>query len=139
MYAIDFGTSNTVVTRWNPDTQTAETLALPDLSDQQKGNPPLIPSLLYVEALARDVTQTRAIAGQTVRDRGLDITTDPRFFRNFKRGIGTPLQGFIPELDGNVPSFEDIGSCFLRAVIGQIKSQDSGANSLVLTVPVDGL
>ncbi|MEL7071558.1 MAG: Hsp70 family protein [Cyanobacteria bacterium J06581_3] len=137
MYAIDFGTSNTVVTRWNPDTQTAETLAFPGLSDQQKGNPPLIPSLLYVEALARDVTQTRAIAGQTVRDRGLDVTTDPRFFRNFKRGIGTPLQGFIPELDGNVPSFEDIGSCFLRAVIGQIKSQDSGANSLVLTVPVD--
>ena len=137
MYAIDFGTSNTVVTQWNPNTQTAETLSFPALSAQQKGNPPLIPSLLYVEELTRDAAQTQVIAGQTVRDRGLDTTTDPRFFRNFKRGIGTPLQGFIPELDGQVPSFEDIGSCFLRAVIAQIKSQDPAFDSLVLTVPVD--
>ncbi len=137
MYAIDFGTSNTVVTYWNATTQTAEPLSLPGLSAQQKGNPPLIPSLLYVEKMAAAAEKMQAIAGQTVRDRGLDITSNPRFFRNFKRGIGTRIQGFIPELDGHVPSFEAIGSCFLHQIIRQIKAKDPGFDSLVLTVPVD--
>ncbi|MGB7251466.1 MAG: Hsp70 family protein [Phormidesmis sp.] len=132
MYAIDFGTSNTVVTRWNGATQMPETLSLPALSAQMKGNPPLIPSLLYVEDAAG-----KTMAGQSVRDRGLDLATDPRFFRNFKRGIGTPLQGFMPELDDQTLSFEQVGSWFLQQVIAQLKAQDSDLNSLVFTVPVD--
>jgi len=137
MYAIDFGTSNTVVTRQNPETQQPETLSFPALSAQQQGNPPLIPSLLYVEKMLPTAVQSQTIAGQTVRDRGLDIANSPRFFRNFKRGIGTSVQGFIPELDGHIPSFEQIGGCFLQQVIGQIKAQDPDFNELVLTVPVD--
>ncbi|MEL6816350.1 MAG: Hsp70 family protein, partial [Cyanobacteria bacterium J06598_3] len=137
MYAIDFGTSNTVVTRWNEATQVSETLTFPSLSLQMAGNPPLVPSLLYVEEAAETAQQAKTIAGQAVRDRGLDITQDPRFFRNFKRGIGTPLQGFMPELDGQVLSFEQVGSCFLHQVIAQIRAQDPGLDSVVFTVPVD--
>ncbi len=137
MYAIDFGTSNTVVTRWNPATQTPETLTLQSLSAQVKGNPPLVPSLLYIEKAAAVAEQTQAIAGQSVRDRGLDLASDPRFFRNFKRGIGTSVQGFMPELDGHMLSFEQAGSCFLRHVIGELKAQDPDVDSLVFTVPVD--
>ncbi|MEL6551999.1 MAG: Hsp70 family protein [Cyanobacteria bacterium J06621_11] len=137
MYAIDFGTSNTVVTRQNAQTQQPETLSFPGLSAQQKGNPSLIPSLLYVEKMAATAEDSQVIAGQTVRDRGLDVANNPRFFRSFKRGIGTSVQGFIPELDGQVPSFEQIGSCFLQQVIGRIKAQDPEFDSLVLTVPVD--
>ena len=137
MYAIDFGTSNTVVTRWNAVTETPETLLLPTLSVQLKGNPPLVPSLVYVEKAAQSVEEMSTITGQSVRDRGLDLSTDPRFFRNFKRGIGTPIQGFIPELDDQTLSFEQIGSCFLRQVIEQLKAQDSELSSLVFTVPVD--
>lgn len=138
MYAIDFGTSNTVVSRWNAVTNSAETLKLPALSmPAGQDNPPLIPSLLYVEKAAAEANQTQLIAGQTVRDRGLDLSTDPRFFRNFKRGIGTPMQGFMPELDGQNISFEQVGSYFLKAVIGQLKAQDPALDSLVFTVPVD--
>ena len=137
MYAIDFGTSNTVVTRLSAQTQQPETLSLLGLSVQQKGNPALIPSLLYVEQMTADAASSQVIAGQAVRDRGLDIANTPRFFRSFKRGIGTSVQGFIPELDGQVPSFEQIGSCFLQQVIGRIKAQDPDCDSLVLTVPVD--
>lgn len=136
MYAIDFGTSNTVITRWNTVTDRPETLTLAGLSTQLKGNPPTVPSLLYVENAAA-VGGMKAIAGQSVRDRGLDLSTEPRFFRNFKRGIGTPMQGFIPELDGQRLSFEQIGSCFLRQVIDQLKARDSELDSLVFTVPVD--
>ncbi|MEM6448938.1 MAG: Hsp70 family protein [Cyanobacteria bacterium P01_D01_bin.105] len=138
MYAIDFGTSNTVISRWNSATNNAETLSLPALSTPaNQDNPPLIPSLLYIEKAAAAASQAAAIAGQTIRDRGLDLSVNPRFFRNFKRGIGTPMQGFMPELDGHLLSFEQVGSCFLHQVIGELKAQDPALNELVFTVPVD--
>ncbi len=143
MYAIDFGTSNTVVTRWNAASEQPETLLLPNLSTQIKNNPPLVPSLLYIEKAGDEIggkasaKRARTIAGQAVCDRGLDLASDLRFFRNFKRGIGSPMQGFIPELDGQIISFEQVGSYFLQAVIGQLKAQDPQLDSLVFTVPVD--
>lgn len=133
VYAIDFGTSNTVVVRWNPVTQQPETLLLPELSLRLADNPPLIPSLLYVEDAARQ----EVVAGQAVRDRGLDLSADPRFFRNFKRGIGADIQGFLPELDGQTVTFEQAGQWFLNKVIQQLQSLDPNLDSLVFTVPVD--
>lgn len=62
--AIDFGTSNTVITRWNPVTQQPETLSLPGLSTRQGLNPPLIPSLVYIEAANQD----KVLIGQQIRD-----------------------------------------------------------------------
>jgi molecular chaperone DnaK (HSP70) len=120
--AIDFGTSNTVITRWNSVTQQAETLNLPGLSSQQYLNPPLIPSLVYVE----NANSGNIIAGQQVRDRGLDLKTDTRFFRNFKRGIGADIQGFLPELDGQNISFEQIGTWFLSKVIAELAPLEGG-------------
>lgn len=131
--AIDFGTSNTVIARWNSVTQKPETLSLPGLSVQQSLNPPLIPSLVYVE----NASQQQVIVGQQVRDRGLDLKNDPRFFRSFKRGIGSSIQGFLPELDQQIVTFEQVGQWFLTQVISQLTSQQGGLDSLVLTVPVD--
>ena len=84
MYAIDFGTSNTVVTRWSDINQAPETLFLAELSSKLKGNPPLVPSLLYLEKATAELSQMKSLVGQAVRDRGLDLANDPRFFRNFK-------------------------------------------------------
>ncbi len=132
-YAIDFGTSNTVVTRWNAATQQSETVSLAGLSLKLGQNPPLVPSLLYVqEAIAGTI-----VAGQAVRDRGLDIGQDARFFRNFKRGIGTQIQGFLPELDGRTIRFEQVGAWYLREVIQTLQKTDPSLDSLVFTVPVD--
>ncbi|MBD2436979.1 Hsp70 family protein [Nostoc sp. FACHB-110] len=131
--AIDFGTSNTVIARWNPVTQQAETLSLPGLSIQQSLNPPLIPSLVYVE----DAAQGKVLVGQQVRDRGLDLKGESRFFRSFKRGIGAEIQGFLPELDGETTTFEQVGQWFLNQVIAQLATLEGGLDSLVLTVPVD--
>lgn len=131
--AIDFGTSNTVVARWNPITQQPETLKLPGLSVQQGQNPPLIPSLVYVE----DAAKGQILAGKTVLDRGLDIKKDPRFFRNFKRGIGSEIQGFLPELDGKTVTFEQAGQWFLADIVRSIRDVPLSLDSLILTVPVD--
>jgi len=131
--AIDFGTSNTVVARWNQARQQPETLKLPGLSLISAQNPPLIPSLLYVE----DAAENKVILGQQVRDKGLDLSTDSRFFRNFKRGIGTPIQGFMPELDGKIITFEQVGQWFIEQIVGSIRSLPLSVDSLVFTVPVD--
>lgn len=133
-YAIDFGTSNTVITRWNSATGQPETLSLPGLSLQLSQNPPLVPSLLYIE----EASQGKVIVGQAVRDKGLDLTKNPRFFRSFKRGIGAEIQGFLPELDGKIISFEQVGQWFLTQIIEQLEpSPETLIESLILTVPVD--
>ncbi len=131
--AIDFGTSNTVVSRWNPATQQPETLKLPGLSWVSTQNPPLIPSLVYVQ----DASGGRVVLGQHVRDQGYDISSDSRFFRNFKRGIGANIQGFLPELDGQVVSFEQVGQWFLTQVVEAVREVPLPVDSLVFTVPVD--
>lgn len=131
--AIDFGTSNTVIARWNPVTQQPETLTIPGLSIQQSLNPPLIPSLVYIE----DATQGKVLVGQEVRDRGFDLKNDTRFFRSFKRGIGADIQGFLPEIDGETVTFEQVGQLFLTQVIEKLAPMQGGLDSLILTVPVD--
>jgi molecular chaperone DnaK (HSP70) len=131
--AIDFGTSNTVIGRWNAATQQAETVTLPGLSLVGGMNPPLIPSLVYVE----DGSTNRVLLGQMVRDRGLDLQGDNRYFRGFKRGIGAPIQGFLPELDGVSMTFERVGELFLTGIIKQLQQSLDVGESLVLTVPVD--
>ncbi|EKQ71139.1 molecular chaperone [Leptolyngbyaceae cyanobacterium JSC-12] len=132
--AIDFGTSNTVIARWNRVTQQPETLSLPGITWKTAQNPPLIPSLVYVE----NASQNHVIVGQAVRDRALDLTNDQRFFRNFKRGIGAQVQGFLPELDGCTIRFEQVGHWFLTNIIQQLKVTDPEVTqSLVFTVPVD--
>ncbi len=125
-YAIDFGTSNTVVARINASGE-PETIKFVDLSRSQ--NPPLVPSLVYVE----DASSAQVLIGQVVCDRGLDFKAEPRFFQNFKRAIGTPVAGFVPELDGKLVSAEQVGTWFLRNLISQLPDPES----LVLTVPVD--
>jgi len=132
-YAIDFGTSNTVITRWNAATGQPETLSLSHLSQQLGQNPPLIPSLFYVE----DGATGKGVAGQAVRDRGLDLSSDTRFFRNFKRGIGANVQGFLPELDGQSVRFEQVGQWFLDRVIRQLLTTDPDLGAIAFTVPVD--
>jgi molecular chaperone DnaK (HSP70) len=131
--AIDFGTSNTVICRQNQATQQPETLKLPGLSLIAASNPPLIPSLVYLENAAED----KILLGQQVRDKGFDIATDSRFFRNFKRGIGTQIKGFLPELDGQIVDFERVGQLFLTNIVAAIREIPLPVESLIFTVPVD--
>jgi molecular chaperone DnaK (HSP70) len=133
-YAIDFGTSNTAIARWNSVTKQAEIVKLAGLSQQITSLPPLIPSLVYV----KDANQEQVIIGQQVRDLGLDMVNNPRFFRSFKRGIGSEIQGFLPQLDGQTLTFERIGEWFLRTLVTSLQAETGeNLNSLILTVPVD--
>lgn len=143
-YAIDFGTSNTVVARIN-DQGEVETVKLAEFSSIIANNPPLIPSLVYVQ----NASQAQVLIGQEVSDRGLDfpvpksphITRNPnqtinqeqRFFKAFKRAIGSNISMFVPEIDGYEVEFELVGEWFLKKIIESLPAVDS----LIFTVPVD--
>lgn len=129
-YAIDFGTSNTVITRINPVTGESEIVKLPNLAQKNPHLPPIIPSLVYVNNAQND----DVIIGQKVRDKGLDSKNNPRFFSNFKRGIGTDIQGFLPILDDKQLDFATIGDLFFRGIFGELRGE---LDSLIMTVPVD--
>lgn len=134
-YAIDFGTSNTLIARWNEATQAAEAVTLSGLSVGFGAVPALIPSLIYVA----DASVPLVVVGQQVRDRGLDVVSDRRFFSRFKRGIGATVQGYLPALEGCSLSFETIGSWFLQALLKDLQHTGGGdlEQGLIFTVPVD--
>ncbi|NJK33777.1 MAG: Hsp70 family protein [Oscillatoriales cyanobacterium SM2_2_1] len=130
-YAIDFGTSNTVVARLSASGQ-PESVALPGLSAPLSASGVLIPSCLYVV----DGATAQVWCGQEVGDRGLE--NDPsRCFRGFKRGLGGPLVGFVPELDGVAVPAERLGSWFLQRIWASLQQQAPAMSALTLTVPVD--
>ncbi len=130
MYSFDFGTSNTVVARWNRATGKAETIALTGLTRPEP--PYLLPSVLYVQ----DAQDGRVLVGQEVLAQGLDNSGDPRFFSSFKRGIGAPVQGFVPSLDGREVSFDQVGVWFLRRILSTLRAQGEKPDDIVFTVPV---
>ncbi len=130
MYSLDFGTTNTLLGRWLPNASQPETLSLSSLSVPHL---PMIPSLLYVH----DAQRGKVSVGHEVIDQGLDTAGDPRFFSNFKRGIGSSVQGFTPVLDGEEVTFEQVGRWFLQRVLERLAHQESTIEDLVLTVPVN--
>ncbi|HRF98887.1 MAG TPA: hypothetical protein PLZ51_26940, partial [Aggregatilineales bacterium] len=81
---IDFGTTNSVIARWDDDKQDSEVILINGLSDTSDKNlPPVVPSLLYVN----DGQKRVITCGVNVRLQGLDNQQNNRLFRNFKRGI----------------------------------------------------
>ena len=139
--AIDFGTTNSVVARWDAAANRPETVCLPGLSigaDGNEGNPhlpsrrPLVPSLLYVQ----DGRAGRVAAGQAVLEGQLDQQRDNRLFRAFKRGItaGTDLE---PRLIDGVPwTDSDAGRHFINCLVSALPFPLEEIEQLVLTVPV---
>lgn len=119
-YAIDFGTSNTVVARINQNGE-REIVPIPYLSQANA----LIPSLVFVENAATGVI----IAGQAVQK----LPTSSRYFRDFKRAIAQPNRTFVPELDGRPVPAKLVGQWFLQQIIQQLPD----LTSLVITVPID--
>lgn len=132
-FALDFGTSNTLVARSSDGAGEPETLRLPGLSEAGlDGAPPLVPTILHVA----DASVPRLLAGAEVRARGLDVAGDHRYFSGFKRGIVAEVPGFVPRLDGVEVSPPLAGRFFLERVFAALPPPASQEEELVVTVPV---
>jgi molecular chaperone DnaK (HSP70) len=130
--AIDFGTTNSVIARWDEEKRGAEAVSIPGLSAfNLEGIPPIVPSLVYVhDGLAAQVT-----LGQAVRDQELDLQKTNRLFRNFKRSV-VAMPAPEPRLiDGTLWADRDAGEYFLRGLIAALPRHEE-IDQLVMTVPV---
>ena len=129
--AIDFGTTNSVIARWNDATTSPEILTLPVIGAQDNATP-VVPSLLYVH----DGKAGTVSIGQAVRDKGLHLQKDNRLFRNFKRGIVSSPAPDPREIDGAQWGDSDAGRKFLTQMIRTLPHQQDEIDQLVLTTPV---
>lgn len=131
--AIDLGTTNTVIARWDDAAAQAQIVNLPEISTEElHDRPPLVPSLVYVQ----DASKEQVIIGQTVRANSLDTQQDNRLFRNFKRGIVAAPSPDPRLIDGVDWGDKNAGRSFVRELITKIPYKQAEIDQLVLTAPV---
>jgi len=127
--AIDFGSSNTVIARWNIATEQPETMIFGNLNRPAPLNG-LIPSLVYVQNAQAEIVEI----GQRVIDQGKD-RTQPRLFTQIKRRLVANVN-YVPKLDGVKVTPEWLGSQFLREISKELRSQQIFPSEIILTAPV---
>ena len=127
--AIDFGSSNTVIARWNIATNQPETLNFDNLNRPEPLNA-LVPSLVYVQNAQEEMIEI----GQRVIDIGKD-RSQPRLFNQIKRRLVANV-GYVPHLDDVKITPEWVGNCFLRELLKAMRSQQIFPSEIILTAPV---
>jgi molecular chaperone DnaK (HSP70) len=127
--AIDFGSSNTVIARWNIATNQPETLIFAKLNRTAPLNG-LVPSLIYVQNAQAEIVEI----GQQVIDQGKD-RPQPRLFNQIKRRLVANVN-YVPTLDGVKITPEWLGNQFLRELSKELRSQQIFASEVILTAPV---
>lgn len=132
--AVDLGTSNTVVARWNDREACGETLRIEALSAPPlDGQPPVIPSALWIENAA----EAQCLVGMLAMQREQTSLPSPRFVRHFKRNLMSDVPGFTPTLDGVEITPQWVGQQFLRTTFAAVKASGQEVDEVILTVPVN--
>ena len=127
--AIDFGSSNTVIARWNIATNQPETLNFESLN-RPAPLKALVPSLLYVQNAQEEIVDI----GQYVIDRGKDYP-QLRLFNQIKRRLVANV-GYSPRIDEVKVTPEWVGNHFLRELLNKLRSQQIFPSEVILTAPV---
>ncbi|MEA5490211.1 MULTISPECIES: Hsp70 family protein [Pseudanabaena] len=127
--SIDFGSSNTVIARWNIATDQPETMIFEELNRPAPLNG-LVPSLIYVQNAQTEIVEI----GQRVIDQGKD-RSQPRLFSQIKRRLAANVN-YVPKLDGVKVTPEWLGSQFLREISKKLRSQQIFPSEIILTAPV---
>ena len=132
--AIDFGTSNTVVSLWEPDTGRPTTLRFPSFSRVfGAGNAEdvaVVPSLVYVRG-AGDFA-----LGEEVRSQRLGLSQPLRFFRSFKRDLAADFRPPARTIDAQVYDVEAIALQFLSEIWAAVLALNVEPSLVIFSVPV---
>ncbi len=133
--ALDFGTTNSVIARWDESAACGQVLDLAPLGAPAGSGAFLIPSLLYV----RDGQKEEVVIGQAVRQQGLDRQPGNRLFRNIKRSISIEPVYEARLIDGAPWTEELAGRIFLRRLLESLPYRTEAIDQLVVTAPVAAL
>jgi molecular chaperone DnaK (HSP70) len=130
--AIDFGTTNSVISHWDERRSAAEIVSLPHISDTHPERPSVVPSLVYLH----DAAAPHVSIGQQVREGGFDAQRDNRLFRNFKRGIVTTPAPPPRDIDGHAIDDRAVGRIFLNHLFEVLPYPAHEIDQMILTAPV---
>jgi len=131
--AIDFGTTNSVLARWDEEADDAEIVQIEGLSDSRGDDlPPSVPSLIYIN----DGKKPEVTVGYAVKEKKLHVKQDNRLFRNFKRGIVSSPAPEPRSIDNSEWADRDAGKYFVKHLINAMPFKDEDIDQLVLTAPV---
>jgi molecular chaperone DnaK (HSP70) len=136
--AIDFGTSNTVVSLLEADTQAPKTLRFPAISrlfklTNAQGETleiPVVPTLVFAKAA------DRLLVGEQVRSQRLGLAQPQRLFKAFKRDLVADVQPPPRQLDGQIYTAEFISEQFLKQIWRSLLQQQIQPSQVIFTVPV---
>ena len=131
--AIDFGTSNTVIARLDPDTQTPQTLKFDRLSRRLvvgEDQINVIPTLVFIGA--PDQIQL----GEEVRSQRLGARQPQRLFHSFKRDLVAEYVPPARHLDGQTYGPEQIATLFLQGLETALAQNGILTQQVIFTVPV---
>jgi molecular chaperone DnaK (HSP70) len=136
--AIDFGTSNTVVSILEADTEQPQTLMFTEISrlfkvsDRRQNfrEVSVIPCLVLIQGTGE------IIIGEQVRSQDLGKTQPQRLFKNFKRDLVAIFQTIARQIDGKNYSSQAIAEIFIKTIYSYIQQQNIQVSQLILTTPV---
>ncbi|HEY9850271.1 MAG TPA: Hsp70 family protein [Leptolyngbyaceae cyanobacterium] len=131
--AIDFGTSNTVVSTIDPVTQTPKTLRFNSISrgfETPSGQVFVVPTLVYVQK------ENSLVFGEQVRSQRLGYSQPQRFFQAFKRDLAADFQPPPRQIDGNSYTAELVSEAFIKEIWQQLSKENLQPDRVVFTVPV---
>src|SRR5579883_2143540 len=114
--AIDFGTSNTVVSILEADTQTPRTWRFPQISRVFKLTKPsgdiqtipVVPTVVFVK------DAETILLGEQVRSQRLGLTQPERLFKAFKRDLAADFQPPDRQIDGLTYNAEVVDTQMLQ-------------------------
>jgi molecular chaperone DnaK (HSP70) len=139
--AIDFGTSNTVISILESDTKSPKTLRFTNQSrlfigvnsQGERLEVPVVPSLLFIKE------GNQVVLGENVRNQrlGLSQTYPPeRLFKKFKRDLACDYQPPPRHIDETSYNSTSVSELFIQTLWKQIKQQNIQPSHVIFTVPV---
>ncbi len=128
--ALDFGTSNTVLARWDDVSRSASTVLVPDYGGPLGPDlPPVVPSLIHYEP-----EQRRWLGRQVLQQ---NLYSSPRTFRWMKRYIAnrSPLKLKLEDREVSpVEAGRDFLSTLLAMAVAELGSPEE---EVAFTLPVE--
>jgi len=129
--AIDFGTSNTLVSVLDPITQTPRTLKFNRISRKFEGTEVFtVPTLVFVEQ------NHHLIFGEEVRSQRRGIAEPQRYFQSFKRDLVADYQPPPRRIEEQTYSAKLIAERFLKQIWHSLAEQHIHPTKVIFTVPV---
>ena len=138
--AIDFGTSNTIVSIIEPHNQKPKSLTFPQISRIFRtplDEIPVIPSLLFIST--QNHNTSNIIIGEQVRSQNLGLNQQfppERLFKRFKTDLAADFQPPPRIINNQEYDSRTISEIFIRKIWVEIKQLKIEPSHLIFTVPV---